>query len=166
MLPDDRSSSSAEQQISDRARVLLVAGSSSITPSHSSLMADGEPSPVSSLRLARRSVGEVLEVVLWGYGLSTCRGGGLAGLGVSQRLIDVGVVSFGAEASREGRGEAVVLEGNGIAAPLGAHAAGCGDKGPSRLFDLLALAGVVSVRSIAAINKNRQKSPGSQAIRH
>lgn len=165
MLPEGPSSSSTEQWISDWARFLLAAGSSSITPSHSSPTADGEPPPVSSLRLALRSVGEVLEIVLWGHGLNTCRGGALTGLGVSHCLIDVGVVSLCAEASLEGRGEVVVLEGSGMAAPLGAHAAGWGDNGPSRLFDLLAFAGVVSVWSRAAIIKNRHKSPRSQGIK-
>lgn len=118
-------------------------------------MADGAPSPVSSLRLARRSVGEGLQPAVWGHGLSTWRGGGLAGLGVSHCLINVGVVSFGAEASREGRGEVVVLDGSGRAAPLGAQAAGCGEQGPPRLSDLLTLAGVVSARNRAATNKKR-----------
>lgn len=128
-------------------------------------MADGELSPVSNLRLARRSVGEVLAVVLWGHGLSTWRAGGLAGLGVSHCLIDLSVVTFGAGASREGLGEVVVLEGSGRAAPLGAHVASCGDNRPSRLSNLLTLAGVVSVCNGGAINKKRQKSPRSSGVR-
>lgn len=104
-------------------------------------------------------------MVLWGHGLSTWRGGGLAGLGVSHCLIDVGVVSLGAVASREGRGEVVVLEGSGRAAPLGAQAAGCGDDGLLRLSDLLTLAGVVSGRCRAAMDKKRKKSLRSQGTK-
>lgn len=143
----------AGQQTPDRPRLLLAAGWSSVTQPHCSAPSQpaDAPSPVSSLRLARRSVGEGPLAGLWGNGLSTLRPRGLTWPG-EPRLgednhcwIEDGDLRRTAAAvvSCEGTGE-VVLEGRGNAAPLGAQAASWGDAKPPRLSVLWILAGVVS----------------------
>lgn len=144
----------AWQQIPESGRLLLAAGYSSVTQSHSSapLQLAVSPSPVSSLRLARRSVGFGLPARLWGRGLNTRHSGGPTGpgdpwLGDSHCLMD-GVLWWteAASVSWEEMGEGV-LEGRGRAAPLGAQAASWGDARLPRLSGLSVLwvlAGVVS----------------------
>lgn len=115
-----------------KVRLLLAAGESSVTQSHCSVPSqfEDEPSPVSSLRLARRSVGGVLLAELWGDWLSTRWAGEPACsevllLGDNHCLIVGGVLCRTAAVleSCERLG-VVVLEERGRAAPLGAQAAG------------------------------------------
>lgn len=107
----------------------MAAGESSVTQSHCSVPSqfEDEPSPVSSLRLARRSV---LLTELWGDWLSTRWAGEPACsevllLGDNHCLI-VGGVLWRTAAVLESceRLGVVVLEERGRAAPLGAQAAG------------------------------------------
>lgn len=156
----------AWQQIPESGLLLLAAGYSSVTQSHSSAPSQlaVSPLPVSSLRLARRSVGVVLPARLWGQGLNTRHSGGPTWpgdpwLGDSHCLID-GVLRWTetASVSWEEMGEGV-LEGRGRAAPLGAQAASWGDaRLPrlSRLSVLWVLAGVVS--TLIKAPAQRQKS--------
>lgn len=140
------------EQMPDRPRLFFVTGCISATQSHfSSQSADG-PSLVSSLRLTRRSFGDVLLTTLWEQGLSTLLGWGFfwsgePWLGTSHCLIVDGVL-WQTEAVLtpwDKIGE-VVLEGRGRAAPLGAQEASRGEVRAPRLSVLWALAGVVSTR--------------------
>lgn len=149
----------AEQQTLGTLRLLLATGWSSVTQSHCSSQS-GEPSLVSSLRLARRSPVDVPLTGLWG--IRTRRDGGVIWpgdpcVGDNHCLMEHGVL-WRTTGLWEGLCD-VVLEGRGRAAPLGAQAASWGEVRPPKLSDLWLLAGVDSTLTKGPKNsKNKRKT--------